>query len=321
MMKHSEVLLFINSAAAKGHGAYITGNRSLPWKAQSRNENRKSGVCCTAVPRNEGARQVRSIPLPSNASVESVFEPGDVYLVGTGPGDPRLLTLGALDILQRAEVVLYDRLVGEDILSFLNPEAELVGVGKGRGVGTGSQESIQQQLAFHAFQGKRVVRLKGGDPCIFGRVGNELEFLNAKGVTTSVIPGITSASGIASGLGFPLTHNGIADGVCLFTGHAEIPVVAESLSAFTLVIYMGLRELPHLLGSLRQNSMWEKVGAVAVQSGTTIGQKVVWGHVDSLAERVETAGLRSPTLVIIGDVVQIAKDWPFPKTIDLKGIE
>lgn len=226
-----------------------------------------------------------------------------------------MLTLGAVEVMQTADIVFYDRLVGEQILSYINKNAETICVGKGRGIGTGSQASIQEQLALHASLGKRVVRLKGGDPAIFGRLGDELCYLRDEhDLEAAVVPGVTAASGIAARLGFPLTHGGVAESVRVITGHFgpdsqfEIGEVAEGT---TLVVYMGLRELPEMLRKLEECGARGNLPAVAVQSGTTGEQRVVWGTVESLPESVAKAGLRSPTLIILGEVLRMARNSPF----------
>lgn len=238
---------------------------------------------------------------------------GEVYLVGTGPGDPRMLTLGAVELLQTAHVVLYDRLVSDEILSFINPAAEKVCVGKGRGIGTGIQSSIQEQLAHYAVRGKRVVRLKGGDPAIFGRLGDELCYLReSHELEAGVVPGVTAASGVAASLGFPLTHGGVSEELRVLTGHGgnerqfEVVQVTEGT---TIVIYMGLRELAPMLERLQKCGARYDLPAVAVQNATRDVERVAWGRVGNLADRVGEAGLGSPTLIVIGEVVRMARDW------------
>ena len=235
---------------------------------------------------------------------------GTVHLIGTGPGDPKLLTLGAVELMQNADIVLYDRLVSDSILEYVNPAAEKVCVGKGRGIGTGSQGSIQEQIAHYARKGKHVVRLKGGDPSVFGRVGSEISFLQQHEISVTVTPGITTASAVAARLGFPLTHGGIADGVCLITGHLGATwITRELVDRLTLVVYMGLQELPNLLKRLNTDGRANPIPSVAVQSGTTQQQRVVYGNTLNLAERVKEEGLESPTIIIIGGTVEMASDW------------
>lgn len=240
---------------------------------------------------------------------------GEVYLVGTGPGDPRLLTLAAVQLLQSADVVLYDRLVSDQILSFVNEKAEKVCVGKARGVGTGTQPAIQEQLAYHAARGKRVVRLKGGDPAIFGRLGDELGYLRQQcGIEVHVVPGVTTASAVAAYLGFPLTQSGVADSVRLLTGHIGEDNEFDGGDygeGTTIVVYMGLREIDKLLGRLVERGARGDLPAVAVQSVSTSKQKVVWGRLRDLGRAVREANLQSPVIVVIGEVVRMARDWPY----------
>ncbi len=160
-------------------------------------------------------------PSPTTRHIEVSGKPGAVYLVGTGPGDPGLLTLRAVQLMQTADVVMYDRLVSEDILELVHPGALMVYVGKQRGFHTRTQEEIQELLGFFAGEGATVVRLKGGDPFVFGRGGEEVQHLGALGVSVHVVPGITAAAGIAAELGIPLTHRGLATSVRFLTGHSR----------------------------------------------------------------------------------------------------
>lgn len=234
---------------------------------------------------------------------------GEVFLVGTGPGDPRLLTLAAVDAIKTADVVFYDRLVSREILRFINEEAEQICVGKGRGIGTGSQMSIQEQLAFHANEGKRVVRLKGGDPSIFGRMGDEVCYLREQhSIEANVVPGVTAASGVAASLGFPLTHGGVASCVQFYTGHVAADCQFDTERG-TIVIYMGLKELPRIVEQMLRCGAKGDMAAVAVQSGTTGEQKAVWARLDHLVDKVVENRLQSPTLIIIGDVVGMGREW------------
>ncbi|KAL1515276.1 hypothetical protein AB1Y20_001908 [Prymnesium parvum] len=240
-----------------------------------------------------------------------------VYLVGVGPGDVELLTLKALRVMQAADLVLYDRLISPEILELVNPEAAMLYVGKESGMHTRPQGEIHQLLLQFATSGKTVCRLKGGDPTVFGRGGEEMEYLEAHGVPVAVVPGITAASGIAAQLGVPLTHRDHADAVRFVTGHARSECsdgVAERYSwptladpKCTLVIYMGLSTLPHLAAGLLAAGLPASTPAVAVQDGTTPTQRVVAAPLGALHDEVSAAGLRSPTLVIIGQVVSLLK--------------
>jgi uroporphyrin-III C-methyltransferase len=242
--------------------------------------------------------------------------PGEVFLVGTGPGDPGLLTVRALQLMQRADVVLYDRLISDDILRLVGPEALMVYVGKEKGLHTRPQEEIQALLADFAAEGSTVVRLKGGDPYIYGRGGEEAEHLEAQGVRVRCVPGITAASGIAAELGIPLTHRGVADSVRFTTGHLrEGLVLPEDVAAraaaekTTLVVYMGLSALPTLIEGLAAHGLGMDTPAAAVERGTTLEQRVVLGELGELQARVGAAGLESPTLIMVGDVVALSPHW------------
>ncbi|KAG6504698.1 S-adenosyl-L-methionine-dependent uroporphyrinogen III methyltransferase, chloroplastic-like isoform X2 [Zingiber officinale] len=243
--------------------------------------------------------------------------PGSVSLVGTGPGDPELLTLKAVRSIENADLILYDRLVSNDVLSLVRGDARLLYVGKTAGYHSRTQEEIHELLLSFAEAGANVVRLKGGDPLVFGRGGEEMDFLQKQGIHVKVIPGITSASGIAAELGIPLTHRGIANSVRFLTGHsrnggtdplyvAENAVDPES----TLVVYMGLSTLPALAHKLIYHGLPTNTPAVAVERGTTPQQRTVFAMLNNLSDEVKLAELVSPTLIIIGNVVALSPLWP-----------
>lgn len=238
--------------------------------------------------------------------------PGTVYLVGAGPGHPRLLTLEARDLIARADVILYDRLASEGALVHASPHATTLYVGKAAGFHTRTQDEIHTLLAAFASAHETVVRLKGGDPCVFGRGGEEAAYLRELGVNVHIIPGVTAASGIAASLGFPLTHRGLSNCVKIATGHLQKgrnPDVGEVDELTTLILYMGLAQLPLILDELRQSGLDRHMPAVAVERGTTEDEVVVWGTVEDLADKVEARGLCSPTLVVVGRVVSLANGW------------
>ncbi|KAG0464218.1 hypothetical protein HPP92_020287 [Vanilla planifolia] len=245
------------------------------------------------------------------------WRPGSVALVGTGPGDPELLTLKAVRAIERADLILYDRLVSNDVLSLVRGDARLLYVGKAAGYHSRTQEEIHELLLNFAEAGANVVRLKGGDPLVFGRGGEEMEFLQKKGIEVKIIPGITSASGIAAELGIPLTHRSIANSVRFMTGHSRNggtdPLhVAEHAAdpESTLVIYMGLSTLPGLVSKLMKHGLCPKTPAVAVERGTTPQQQTVFAELKDLVSEVKLANLVSPTLIIIGQVVALSPLWP-----------
>ncbi|KAL6129806.1 hypothetical protein ACLB2K_073155 [Fragaria x ananassa] len=243
--------------------------------------------------------------------------PGNVFLVGTGPGDSELLTLKAVRIIQSADLLLYDRLVSNDVLDFVASDARLVYVGKTAGYHSRTQEEIHELLLSFAEAGATVVRLKGGDPLVFGRGGEEMDFLQQQGIQVQVIPGITAASGIAAELGIPLTHRGVANSVRFLTGHSrkggtDPLFVAENAADAdsTLVVYMGLSTLPSLAQKLVYHGLSPTTPAVAVERGTTPQQRMVFAELKDLANEITSAELISPTLIVIGKVVALSPLWP-----------
>ncbi|KAF6151826.1 hypothetical protein GIB67_010400 [Kingdonia uniflora] len=242
---------------------------------------------------------------------------GNVFLVGTGPGDPELLTLKAMRVIESADLLLYDRLVSNDVLELVRSDARLLYVGKTAGYHSRTQEEIHELLLSFAEVGANVVRLKGGDPLVFGRGGEEMDFLQQQGIKVKVIPGITAASGIAAELGIPLTHRGIANSVRFLTGHSrkggtDPLFVAENAADpdSTLVVYMGLSTLPSLTQKLIHHGLPPDTPAVAVERGTTPQQRMVFAELKDLVGEVTSAELISPTLVIIGKVVTLSPFWP-----------
>ncbi len=235
---------------------------------------------------------------------------GEVYLVGAGPGDPELLTLKALRLMQQADVVVYDRLVSKPILELCRRDATKIYVGKARSDHSVPQDGINALLVELAQQGKRVCRLKGGDPFIFGRGGEEIQELFAANVTFQVVPGITAASGCSAYAGIPLTHRDYAQSVRFLTGHLkegspELPWNELVYENQTLVLYMGLVGLERICQELIAHGQRDSMPVALVSKGTTPEQKVVVGTLADIASKVAEHEIVAPTLTIIGEVVNL----------------
>jgi uroporphyrin-III C-methyltransferase len=261
---------------------------------------------------------------PSAANAVASPPQGRVYLVGAGPGDPELLTLRAARLLGKADVVVYDHLVSQAVLDFVSPTAQRIYAGKRRNEHTLRQEQINALLVRLAQEGKQVVRLKGGDPFIFGRGGEELQALAAAGLGFEVVPGITAACGVSTYVGIPLTHRDYAQ-TCLFvTGHLkQRPQSAQGKAApqddvvsdldwpalirprQTVVIYMGLSGLTDICRQLIAHGASPVLPIAVVQDGTIATQKTVIGTLADMPAKVAASGLTSPCLIIVGDVVRL----------------
>jgi uroporphyrin-III C-methyltransferase/precorrin-2 dehydrogenase/sirohydrochlorin ferrochelatase len=243
-------------------------------------------------------------------SARSAPAAGEVTLVGAGPGDPELLTLKALRALQDADVILHDRLVPAAVLDMARRDAARICVGKAAGGLGSTQQQINSLLIEHARQGKRVVRLKGGDPFIFGRGGEELEALSQERISFSVIPGITAAAGCAAYAGIPLTHRDYAHGVTFVAGHGdadgrEPDWRALAKAGITTVFYMGLARVQHIAARLVEHGAPATLPAAVIAHGTLENQRIVTGTLATIAALAAQANLQSPALFVVGEVVSL----------------
>jgi uroporphyrin-III C-methyltransferase len=239
---------------------------------------------------------------------------GKVYLVGAGPGDPKLITLRATELLKSADVVLYDRLVSKKILAMVPKKAKKVYVGRDVGDDYLHQDSTNELMVKYAKTKKNIVRLKGGDPIIFGRGGEEAEYLKEKKIKFEIIPGITSGIGSATYAGIPLTHRKFASSVVFVTGHEDPQKSKEKVrwknlakSVDTIVIMMGLSRIGIICKQLIEGGMNKKTPVAVVQEGTTPQQKMILGNVSNISKLVLQKKIKAPSIIIIGKVVNLSK--------------
>jgi uroporphyrin-III C-methyltransferase / precorrin-2 dehydrogenase / sirohydrochlorin ferrochelatase len=259
---------------------------------------------------NDGGARERMLTLVNG---RTATEPprGGVAIVGAGPGDADLLTLRALRLIQRADVVIYDKLVGPGILDLARRDAERLYVGKSRGAHTRSQDEINALIAGQAQSGKRVVRLKGGDPFIFGRGGEELDYLRARGISVEVVPGITAALGCAAATGIPLTHRDHAQAVTFATGEGkdgepELDWATLARLDQTLVIYMGVGAAGRIAARLIEHGLDPATPVAVIENGTLPTQKALYGRLSGLGWLVRQSDIGGPALIVIGRVAALA---------------
>jgi len=236
-----------------------------------------------------------------------------VYLVGAGPGDPELLTIKGRRVLEQADVVIYDRLVGDGILEFAKPGAELVFVGKESSNHSSPQEEINRLISTHAKRGKKVVRLKGGDPYIFGRGGEEATHLFNESIAFEVVPGVTAASGVAAYAGIPLTDRRYSPAVTFITGHRMKGEGIDNLNwsalselNHTIVFYMGVANISEITRKLIDNGSPSTTPAALVSRGTTPEQKSVLGTLSDISQKAFEHNVKPPALLVIGEVVSLS---------------
>ncbi|MEC7359010.1 MAG: siroheme synthase CysG, partial [Pseudomonadota bacterium] len=268
------------------------------------------GDIAEMVEKGQDKKADDAFELALQAAAQDKKVEGQVYLVGAGPGDPDLLTFRALRLMQKADVVVYDRLVSPQILELVRRDAEKIYVGKAKSNHTLPQDDINQLMVDEAKKGNRVVRLKGGDPFIFGRGGEEIQTLIKHGIEFQVVPGITAASGASSYAGIPLTHRDHAQSVVFATGHLKNGTIDLNWPALaqknqTAVFYMGLTGLPIICEKLIEHGLDANTPIALVQSATTEKQAVLTGTLSNIVAKQEEAQLQPPTLIIVGSVVSL----------------
>jgi len=237
---------------------------------------------------------------------------GKVYLVGAGPGDPGLMTVKGLDCLRRADVVIYDRLVEESILNEAQPDAEKIYVGKADRLHILEQDAINQLLLEKVREGKVVVRLKGGDPFVLGRGGEEARILKKHAIPFEVVPGVTSASAVPAYAGIPVTHRGVASSFAVITGHKASDTGEPRISwdklatgADTLIILMGMRNLTKIIDQLIKHGRSPSTPIAVITQGTTSRQKCLVGTLEDIVAKVKLGDLKPPSVIIVGEVVRL----------------
>ena len=265
----------------------------------------------------------------NNIKRKSALQAGEVALVGSGPGDAELLTIRALRFIEQADIAIYDRLVSDEIMALLPKDCQRFYVGKEQAKHCVPQAKINDMLVQYAQQGKKVLRLKGGDPFIFGRGGEEAEFLLRHGISCHVCPGITAASGCTTYAGIPLTYRGVAQACTFITGHLQndgqlnLPWQSLTCSSQTVVFYMGINTLENITEQLIKHGRDANTPAALIRNGTQPDQQVFRGTLSTLAELVIKYQITPPTLIVIGDVVNqlTDKNLKKPGFLDAKNFQ
>lgn len=260
-----------------------------------------------AIAGNISAAEAHMIDLLDTASVP---QSGEAWLVGAGPGDPGLLTIRAMQVMQTADVILHDRLVSAEVLALARRDADLISVGKIPGCQANSQEEINALLVSLVASGKRVCRLKGGDPFMFGRGGEEAEALNRAGLSCQVVPGITAAAGCAAYAGIPLTHRGVSQSVAFVTAHGKDSVDNLDWRSLardkqTLAFYMGVQRFAELMNNLIENGRSADTPVAIIEKGTTAEQRVIRGNLGQLTMLREAHRVQAPAMLIVGEVAAL----------------
>ena len=253
---------------------------------------------------------------------------GKVWLVGAGPGDLGLFTIKGLEVLQNAEVVVYDALIGDAVLTLISDRAEKINVGKRAGNHRMTQEQINRTLLEQALAGKRVVRLKGGDPFLFGRGGEELELLVENNIPYEIVPGVSSAFAVPAYNGIPVTHRDFTSSVHIITGHRRSSADADSVgidyealvrTGGTLIFLMGLSTLPVIMRGLLNAGISPEIPAAVLERGTTAGQRRVLATVSTLEEETERARIKAPAIIVVGEVCRLAESFSWVEKLPLAG--
>ena len=311
---------------------YLDGGCSSPVAAHAKVEKDKIILTGLYYEEESGAWRKASLRGKREEAKElgirlakQLKHPGKVWLVGAGPGDIGLFTLKGMEVLKNAEVVVYDSLVGQGVLSKIPKGVRLINVGKRASHHTMPQEQINQVLAEEAKKGLRVVRLKGGDPFLFGRGGEELELLHKEGIPYEVVPGVTSSIAVPAYNGIPVTHRDFCSSLHIITGHKkkgdtyDIDFKALVNTKGTLVFLMGVSALEDICNSLLQAGMDEKMPAAILQKGTTAGQKRIVATVSTLAEEVKKQGIETPAIIVVGKVCALADEFAWYEKLPLFG--